>query len=51
MFQRLHNQNSKYEGKGIGLSICKRVMTNHNGFIKAEGEVGHGATFHLYFPM
>jgi signal transduction histidine kinase len=51
IFQRLHNQKSKYEGKGIGLSICKRVMTNHNGFIKAEGEVGHSATFHLYFPI
>ena len=51
IFQRLHNQNSKYEGKGIGLSICKRVMANHNGFIKAEGELGQGATFHLYFPL
>jgi light-regulated signal transduction histidine kinase (bacteriophytochrome) len=51
MFQRLHTQNSSYEGKGIGLSICKRVMTNHNGFITAEGELGKGATFNLYFPL
>jgi signal transduction histidine kinase len=51
MFQRLHNQNSSYGGKGIGLSICKRVMTNHNGFIAAEGEPNEGATFNVYFPI
>lgn len=51
IFQRLHHQRSAYEGKGIGLSICKRVMTNHNGFISAEGEPGKGATFLLYFPL
>ena len=51
LFQRLHNQNSSYGGKGIGLSICKRVMTNHNGFIAAEGEPGEGATFNVYFPV
>lgn len=50
MFQRLHNQHSSYGGKGIGLSICKRVMTNHNGHIDAEGQPGQGATFNLYFP-
>jgi light-regulated signal transduction histidine kinase (bacteriophytochrome) len=51
MFQRLHNQNSTYGGKGIGLSICKRVMTNHNGLIAAEGEPDAGAVFNLYFPI
>jgi signal transduction histidine kinase/type II secretory pathway pseudopilin PulG len=51
LFQRLHNQNSSYGGKGIGLSICKRVMTNHNGFIAAEGEPAEGATFNVYFPL
>ena len=51
MFQRLHNQQSNYEGKGIGLAISKRVMSNHNGFISADGELGKGATFNLYFPI
>jgi light-regulated signal transduction histidine kinase (bacteriophytochrome) len=51
MFQRLHGTNTAYEGKGIGLSICKRVMSNHNGFISAEGELGKGATFNLFFPI
>lgn len=51
IFQRLHHENSKYSGKGIGLSICRRIMTNHNGFISAEGEPGVGAIFYLYFPL
>lgn len=49
IFQRLHSQSSQYLGKGIGLAICKRIMMNHNGFIESQGEVGVGATFHLYF--
>ncbi|MBA4852553.1 sensor histidine kinase [Emticicia sp. BO119] len=49
IFQRLHGRQD-YEGTGIGLAICKRVMGNHNGFIFAEGELGKGARFHLFFP-
>jgi signal transduction histidine kinase len=51
LFQRLHPQDSPYDGKGIGLAICQRIMSNHNGFITANGEVDNGATFHLYFPL
>lgn len=50
VFQRLHNDQSMYEGKGIGLAICQRVMINHLGFIAASGQPGIGATFVLYFP-
>ncbi len=50
IFQRLHTQSSNYEGKGIGLAICRRVMFNHNGIITAEGIRDGGATFYLYFP-
>lgn len=50
VFQRLHSKDT-YEGTGIGLSICKRIMENHNGLIDARGEPGEGATFNLYFPM
>lgn len=50
-FQRLHDDNSLREGKGIGLALCKRVMVNHSGFIIAHGEKGRGATFKLYFPV
>ena len=51
IFQRLHNQESEYEGKGIGLAICQRVMANHGGHILADGKPGVGATFKLYFPV
>ncbi|MFD1003518.1 PAS domain S-box protein [Ohtaekwangia kribbensis] len=50
VFQRLHGQ-SEYSGTGIGLSICKRILDNHNGFIQAEGKLNEGATFHIYIPV
>lgn len=49
MFQRLHSK-SEFEGTGIGLAICKRVVQNHRGFIHATGMPSGGATFTLYFP-
>ena len=49
LFHRLHH-NSEYVGTGIGLSICKKIAENHNGFIIAEGKPGIGATFIVYLP-
>jgi signal transduction histidine kinase/CHASE3 domain sensor protein len=49
LFNRLH-QKSDYAGTGIGLSICKKIAENHNGFIIAEGEPGVGATFSVFLP-
>lgn len=51
IFQRLHTHESEYEGKGIGLAICQRVMANHEGYMKAHGEPQIGAHFKLFFPM
>lgn len=51
IFQRLHNQESRYEGKGIGLAICQRIMVNHEGYIIAHGHPDVGATFKLFFPV
>jgi signal transduction histidine kinase len=51
LFRRLHTQQSFFEGKGIGLAICKRIMSNHNGHITASGKVNEGALFELYFPI
>jgi len=49
IFQRLHGKN-EYSGTGIGLSICKRIVENHNGFITASSELTKGATFEVYLP-
>lgn len=51
IFQSLHNKDSSYSGKGIGLAICQRVMVNHGGYILAHGKPEIGATFKLYFPV
>jgi light-regulated signal transduction histidine kinase (bacteriophytochrome) len=50
IFQRLHT-GPEYEGKGIGLAIVERVVTNHNGYVLASGQVDKGALFNLYFPV
>ncbi|HEX9958550.1 MAG TPA: ATP-binding protein, partial [Fibrella sp.] len=50
LFQRLHHQ-QQYEGTGIGLSLCQRIVFNHQGEIWAEAEQGKGATFHLILPI
>jgi light-regulated signal transduction histidine kinase (bacteriophytochrome) len=50
LFRRLHSSQSNYEGKGIGLAICQRIMTNHQGYITGEGN-NEGASFSMYFPI
>ena len=49
MLKRLH-QKSEYSGTGIGLSIARKVIENHGGYIWAEGKPGTGATFSMLFP-
>ena len=49
LFQRLHSR-FEYEGTGIGLAICKKIVQNHRGFIYADGKPGLGATFAIYLP-
>ncbi|MCK7589632.1 CHASE3 domain-containing protein [Subsaxibacter sp. CAU 1640] len=50
LFNRLHSKGT-YSGTGIGLSICKKIMNNHNGFIQAEGRPNNGAIFTVYLPV
>jgi hypothetical protein len=50
MFKRLHN-NGEYEGTGIGLALCKKIVEQHNGFITARSKPGEGSTFIISLPV
>lgn len=49
IFQRLSNSGNT-SGSGIGLAICKKIVLNHKGYIKAVGIPGKGASFWVYLP-
>ncbi|GAB3989860.1 sensor histidine kinase [Spirosoma daeguense] len=49
VFQRLHGKSS-FEGTGIGLAICKRVVMYHHGYITAYSQPDHGAAFVVVLP-
>lgn len=49
VFQRLHGR-QEYEGTGIGLAVCRRIVDRHGGTITARGKPGEGACFILRLP-
>jgi two-component system, chemotaxis family, CheB/CheR fusion protein len=50
IFQRLHEK-SDYPGTGIGLALCKKIVSNHGGVIFGKSVVGKGTTFHIIMPV
>ncbi len=50
VFTRLHG-NTEYRGTGVGLSIVRKVVSNHSGSIWAEGRPGEGASFYILLPL
>jgi light-regulated signal transduction histidine kinase (bacteriophytochrome) len=50
VFQLLHNR-QEYEGTGIGLAVCRRIVDRHGGSISARSKLGAGATFVVQLPV
>ena len=50
IFQRLHSR-AEFEGTGIGLATCRKIVERHHGSIRADAAAGEGATFRITLPL
>ncbi|MET0394021.1 MAG: response regulator [Chitinophagaceae bacterium] len=50
VFKRLHSYH-EFEGTGVGLSLCKKIIEKHNGTISATSQVGVGSSFIIHLPV
>lgn len=50
IFQRLHGRH-EYEGTGIGLAVCRKIIDRHGGLLTARSSPGQGATFFVTLPI
>jgi signal transduction histidine kinase len=50
VFKRLHSYH-EFEGSGVGLSICKKIVEKHNGFITAQSALDQGSEFIIVLPQ
>jgi len=51
IFEPLFTTKLAGEGTGLGLAVVQRIVSDHDGVIQVSSQPGHGAAFHLFFPV